>query len=42
MTEIQPIKIIKACTKRWLTHREATSHVISRFEPIFDASDISI
>ena len=37
IAEVRPIKIIKACTTRWLTHDEATSHVISRFEPILDA-----
>ena len=39
MAEVQPIKVIKACTMRWLMHGEATSHVISRFEPILDALD---
>ena len=39
MAEVQPMKIIKACTTRWLTHGESTSHIISRFEPILDALD---
>ena len=37
MAEVQSIKIIKPCTTRWLTHGEATSRVILRFEPILDA-----
>ena len=37
MAEVQSIKIIKPCTTSWLTHGEATSRVILRFEPILDA-----
>ena len=39
MAEVQPIKIIKACTTRGLTHGEAISRVISRFETILGALD---
>ena len=39
MAEVQPIKIIKACTTRSLTHGEATSCIISRLEPILGAVD---
>ena len=39
MAEVQPIKIIKACTTRRLTHGEAISRVISRFETILGALD---
>ena len=39
MAEVRPIKIIKASTTRWLTHGEATSRVISTFEPILNALD---
>ena len=39
ITEVQSIKIIKASTTRWLTHGEATSCIISRFETILDPLD---
>ena len=42
MAEVQPIKIIKACTTRLSTHGEATSRIIARFEPILDALDTTV
>ena len=42
MAEVQPIKIIKACATRLSTHGEATSRIISRFEPILDALDTTV
>ena len=35
--ELTPLKVIKACTTRWLTHGEAYWRIISRFEPLVDA-----
>ena len=35
--ELTPLKIIKACTTRWLTHGETCWRIISRFEPLVDA-----
>ena len=37
--ELTPLKVIKACTTRWLTHGEACWRIISRFEPLVDALD---
>ena len=34
--ESTPLKVIKACTTRWLTHVEACWRIISRFEPLVD------
>ena len=35
--ELNPLKVIKACTTRWLTHREACWRIVSRFDPLVDA-----
>ena len=35
--ESTTLKVIKACTTRWLTHGEACWRIISRFEPLVDA-----
>ena len=37
--ELTPLKVLKACTTRWLTHGEACWRIISRFEPLIDALD---
>ena len=37
--ELTQLKVIKACTTRWLTHGEACWRIISRFEPLVDALD---
>ena len=37
--ELKPLKIIKACVTRWLTHGESCIRIISRFEPLLDALD---
>ena len=37
--ELTPLKVIKVCTTRWLTHGEACWRIISRFEPLVDALD---
>ena len=39
MAKVQLIKIKKACKMRCLTYEEATSHAISRLEPILGALD---
>ena len=38
-SELTGSKVIKACTTRCLTHGEAWSRIISRFEPLVDALD---
>ena len=38
--ELTPLKIIKVCTTRWLTHGEACLRIISGFEPLMDALDV--
>ena len=38
--ELTPLKIIKVCTTRWLTHGEACWRIISGFEPLVDALDV--
>ena len=35
--ELNPLKVIKACTTRWLTHGEACWRIVSRFDPLVDA-----
>ena len=42
MAKVQLIKIKKACKMRCLTYEEATSHVISRLEPILGALDFIV
>ena len=37
--ELKPLKILKACATRWLTHGETCSRIISRFEPLINALD---
>ena len=37
--EQKPLKILKACTTRWLTHGETCNRVISRYEPLVNALD---
>ena len=37
--DLKPLKIIKACVTRWLTHGESCIQVIIRFEPLLDALD---
>ena len=37
--DVTPLKIMKACTTRWLTHGETCNRIISRFEPLIDALD---
>ena len=37
--ELTSLKVIKACTTRWLTHGEACWRIISRFEPLVDVLD---
>ena len=34
-----PLKVIKACTTRWLTHDKACWRIILRFEPLVDLLD---
>ena len=34
-----PLKILKACTTRWLTHGYTSVRVISRFKPLIAALD---
>ena len=35
----KPLKILKACTTRWLTHGETCNRIVSRFESLIDALD---
>ena len=35
--DVTPLKILKDCTTRWLTHGETCNRIISRFEPLIDA-----
>ena len=37
--DMKPLKILKACTKRWLTHGETSACVISRFKEVIDTLD---
>ena len=37
--DLKPVKILKACVTRWLTHGESCIRIISRFEPLVDALD---
>ena len=37
--DLKPLKIIKACVTRWLTHGESCIQVIVRFEPLLNALD---
>ena len=37
--EQKPLKILKACTTRWLTHGETCNRIVSRFESLIDALD---
>ena len=37
--DLKPLKILKACTTRWLTHRETSARVISRFKQVIAALD---
>ena len=39
MENLTPLKILKACTTRWLTHGETSIRVISRFKPLIQALD---
>ena len=34
--ELTPLKVIEACTIRWLTNGETCWRIISRFEPLVD------
>ena len=36
---LTPLKVIKACTTRWLTHDKACWRIILRFEPLVDLLD---
>ena len=36
---LKPLKILKACTTRWLTHRESCIHFISRYEAVIAVLD---
>ena len=35
----KPLKILKACTTRWLTHGETCNCIVSRFESLIDTLD---
>ena len=37
--EMTPLKILKACTTRWLTHGETSIRVINRYKPLIAALD---
>ena len=37
---LKPLKVLKACTTRWLTHGESCIRIISRFHPLIDALDV--
>ena len=37
--DLKPLKILKACTTRWLTHGETSARVISRFKQVIAALD---
>ena len=37
--EQKPLKILKACTTRWLTHGETCNRIVSRFESLIGALD---
>ena len=36
-SNLKPLKVLKACTTRWLTHGESCAGIISRFQPLIDA-----
>ena len=37
--DMKPLKILKACTMRWLTHGETSARVIRRFKQVIDTLD---
>ena len=39
LQDMKPLKILKACVTRWLTHGESCMRIISRFGPLLDALD---
>ena len=39
LDDLKPLKILKACTTRWLTHGETSACVISRFKQVMAALD---
>ena len=39
-SNIKPLKVLKACTTRWLSHGESCIRIISWFHPLIDALDV--
>ena len=39
-SNLKCLKVLKACTTRWLTHGESCIRIISRFHPLIDALDV--
>ena len=39
-SNLKLLKVLKACTARWLTHGESCIRIISRFRPLIDALDV--
>ena len=39
-SNLKLLKVLKACTTRWLTHGESCIRIISRFRPLIDALDV--
>ena len=37
---LKPLKVLKACTTRWLTDSESCIRIISRFHPLIDVSGV--
>ena len=39
VNNLKPLKIVKACTTRWLTHGEKSARVIGRFKQVIATLD---
>ena len=39
-SNLKPLKVLKTCTTRWLTHGESCIRVLPRLHPLIDALDV--
>ena len=39
-SNLKPLKVLKTCTTRWLTHGESCTRIISGLHPLIDALDV--
>ena len=39
-SNVKPIKVLKACSTRWLTHADSCRRIISSFQALIDVLDV--